>query len=141
MATFIIEGARVTSIATLYDELNRVFMADEDWTLGQSLDALDDLLYGGYGALQGAHDARVVWRDAELSRVALGRDATEAWLRGKLAHPEQFNAPTLRDQLAALLRGEGPTYFGHVLDVFAGHANITLVLDDDPDRAAHSADG
>lgn len=42
-----IEGASINDIASLYVEINRVFMADEDWQLGASLDALDDLLHGG----------------------------------------------------------------------------------------------
>ena len=39
-----IDGSRVHGIPSLYAELNRVFMPDEPWTLGESLDALDDLL-------------------------------------------------------------------------------------------------
>lgn len=56
-----IEGASINDIASLYVEINRVFMADEDWQLGASLDALDDLLHGGYGALAGHAIATVVW--------------------------------------------------------------------------------
>ncbi|AWX92328.1 hypothetical protein DPM13_00970 [Paracoccus mutanolyticus] len=44
-----------------YDEMNRVFMAAEDWQLGDSLDALNDMLYGGYGALHGAGSVRLRW--------------------------------------------------------------------------------
>ncbi|WP_189654972.1 hypothetical protein [Paracoccus mutanolyticus] len=41
--------------------MNRVFMAAEDWQLGDSLDALNDMLYGGYGALHGAGSVRLRW--------------------------------------------------------------------------------
>jgi hypothetical protein len=57
--TLRLDGRRITGIPSFYDEVNRVFMADESWTLGPSLDALDDLLYGGYGALHGADRVRV----------------------------------------------------------------------------------
>lgn len=73
-----IEGASINDIASLYVEINRVFMADEDWQLGASLDALDDLLHGGYGALAGHAIATVVWRDIAHSRDALGRETTRA---------------------------------------------------------------
>lgn len=47
-----IDGAQINGIEDFYAEINRVFMAQENWQLGASLDALDDMLYGGYGAAQ-----------------------------------------------------------------------------------------
>ncbi|MBP2483340.1 RNAse (barnase) inhibitor barstar [Stenotrophomonas sp. PvP093] len=44
-----IEGCTIHDIPSLYAEINRVFMAGEDWQLGPSLDALDDLLHGVHG--------------------------------------------------------------------------------------------
>ena len=122
-----IDGRAITGIDSLYAEFNRVFMAGEDWQLGPSLDALDDLLYGGYGALQGHTTATVAWRDIALSRVALGVDATCAWLQAKLQQPGTFNADVIRRQLDALERGEGQTYFEIVMEIFAGHPRITLL--------------
>jgi hypothetical protein len=128
--TIRVDGARVHDIASFYDELNRVFMRGEDWRLGQSLDALDDLLYGGFGALHEAQTPkRVVLGDHERLRRALGRDATLAWHRGKLARPGTFNAETASAAIAELEVGRGDTYFQIVLDVFAGHPDIELVLD------------
>lgn len=124
-----INGRAITGIDSFYAEINRVFMADEEWALGPSLDALDDLLYGGYGALQGHATATVTWRDAELSRAVLGMDATRAWLQVKLQQPGTFNADVIRRQLDALERGEGQTYFEIVMEVFAGHPRITLRLE------------
>jgi hypothetical protein len=123
-----IDGAAITDIASLYIEINRVFMAGESWQLGPSLDALDDLLYGGYGALRGHATATVVWRESNHSRTALGRDTTRAWLLAKLERPAAFNTDALVRQLAALDHGEGQTYFEIVLEIFAAHPNITLVM-------------
>lgn len=121
-----IEGRAITGIDSLYAEVNRVFMAGEDWQLGPSLDALDDLLYGGYGALAGHTSATVVWRDMDHSRMALGVDATRAWLQAKLQQPGTFNVDAIGQQLEALQRGEGQSYFEIVMEIFAGHPNITL---------------
>ena len=129
MTTFIIEGGAVRGIPSLYDELNRIFMAGEDWRLGDSLDALDDLLYGGFGALAESSDGvEVIWRDAAASRRALGRAETIEYYRGKLARPEVFDQDRFRRRLADLEAGTGPTYFDLVLDVFAGHPEVTLSL-------------
>lgn len=122
-----IEGASINDIASLYVEINRVFMADEDWQLGPSLDALDDLLWGGYGALAGHASTTVVWRDIEHSREALGRATTQAWLQSKLHQAGTFNTAVIADQLAALQQGQGQTYFEIVMEIFNGHPQVTLV--------------
>ncbi|MDN3496669.1 barstar family protein [Planococcus sp. APC 4015] len=126
MTTFTIDGSAIRGIPSFYDELNRVFMTGEDWRLGESLDALDDMLYGGYGALAGADGIRIVWTDHDASRRALGREATAEYYREKLRHPEIYDATHFRRRLAGL--PTGPTYFEIILDIFAGHPEIELVL-------------
>ena len=128
MSTFTIRGEVVRSIPSFYDELNRLFMAGEDWTLGPSLDALNDLLYGGVGALQGDDEIRVVWSDHALSRDALGRETTAAYYREKLQHPETFSQSHFHGLLAQLEAGSGQTYFDIVLEIFAQHPRVDLVL-------------
>lgn len=126
-AAFVIDGGAIVDIPSLYAELNRVFMADEDWAIGESLDALDDLLYGGYGALAGRDPVTVVWRQMDASRAALGVDATRAWLQRKLARPGVFATTSIQRQLDALDQGTGRTYFDIVAEVFASHPAIRLV--------------
>ena len=128
----VIDGAAVDGIGSFYDEVNRVFMQGESWTLGPSLDALDDMLHGGYGLLAGLRDAfpvPVVWTSHASSRAALGEAATRAHLQEKLRRPAVYNGALVEEQLRALDAGTGATYFDLVLDVFAGHgAQVTLTL-------------
>jgi len=79
----VLQGSAVSDIPSFYAEINRVFMAGEDWKLGHSLDALDDMLYGGYGVLAGHEGATLIWRDIEHSRNALGVDATRSCAPGQ----------------------------------------------------------
>lgn len=124
--SLLIDGSAIHDIASFYAEINRVFMADEDWQLGPSLDALDDLLYGGYGAMAGHAAVSVHWKDIAHSRVALGEAATRAWLQEKRARPGTFNIRAIDAQLEALERGQGQTYFDIVMDIFAAHPNVRL---------------
>lgn len=124
--TLTVEGSAIDDIASFYAEINRVFMHGEDWQLGPSLDALDDMLYGGYGVLAGHDSVQVRWKDIAHSRHALGVAATRAWLQAKLDAPGRFNAPALQAQLHALERGEGQTYFDIVMDIFAAHPEVAL---------------
>ncbi len=125
--TLTLVGADIHDIPSLYDEINRVFMAGEDWRLGPSLDALDDLLYGGFGAIDGEEPVILVWEDFERMPGVLGLETTRRFLEQKLDRPEVFNTALIRRQLDALDRGEGQTYLEIVVEILSSHANITLV--------------
>lgn len=124
--TLIIDGNAIHDIPSFYDEINRVFMAGEDWKLGNSLDALADMFHGGYGAIGGQEPIRLIWLAMEKSRSQLGLETTRAFYRDKLARPEMFNSKTISSRLAALEAGSGPTYFDIVLEIIAEHPNIEL---------------
>lgn len=122
-----IDGSRIEKIDDLYDQLNDLLMADEDWRLGPSLDALNDVLWNVPTTPEAK--ARFVWTDHAHSRETLGVDATRAWLEAKLIPTGRFDVPRIRRQLTDLDAGRGKTYFDLVLDVFADHADrIELVL-------------
>lgn len=125
--TLTLDGARIHDIPSFYDEINRVFMQDVDRTLGPSLDALHDLLYGGYGALEGGAPATLVWTHFAASRQALGVDTTRQYLLAKLAQPDRFNSTHFQRALEALEAGTAQTYLDTVLEIIAAHPNITLV--------------
>jgi RNAse (barnase) inhibitor barstar len=125
--TLTIIGRNIHDIPSFYAEINRVLMADEDWNLANSLDALNDLLYGGYGAIKGREPIRLVWQDMANSASTLGMETTRAFLEEKLRRPDVFNIGVIAQQLDALERGVGQTYFDIVLEIFGDHPNIELV--------------
>lgn len=125
--TLTLVGADIHDIPSFYDEINRVFMADEDWRLGPSLDALDDMLYGGFGVLDGDEPVVLVWEDFARMETVLGLETTRAFLREKLARPDVFDTALIGRQLDALDRGEGQTYLEIVMEIVSSHPNIELV--------------
>lgn len=125
--TITLNGAAIHDIASFYAEINRVFMAGEDWQLGDSLDAFNDALYGGFGPIKGAEPVRLIWRDMEKSRAALGLAATRNWLAAKLDRSDIFDTVAIRQQLDDLETGKGSTYFDILLEIIADHANIELI--------------
>lgn len=124
-----INGSVITDIPSFYAEINRVFMTGETWQLGESLDALNDMLYGGYGALAGAETVTIRWNGMDITRAALGYKATIAFLRTRMKERRMFNGAPIVDQLAALEQGQGKTYFDIVLEVFADHPSIKIEAD------------
>lgn len=95
--------------------------------LGESLDALSDLLHGGYGALAGATAARIRWRDMASSRAALGPAETRRLLVERRALRRMFNGALIACQIDALDAGRGTTYFDIVIAVVAVHPSIAIV--------------
>ena len=124
--TLVIDGNAVRDIPSFYDEINRVFMAGEDWKIGASLDALADMLHGGFGAIDGGEPVRLGWLAMDRGRAALGLETTRAFYEAKLARPETFDSRAIAERLAALEAGTGPTYFAIVLEIIAEHPNIEL---------------
>ncbi len=123
----IIEGDQIHDIPSLYKEINRVFMKEESWELGNSLDAFDDLLYGGYGVLKDVQQVSIVWKNMEQSRAALGYEVTKAYYEEKLKPGSPFNHEFFRKKLLELEQGTGETYFDVLQTILANHTNLTLI--------------
>jgi len=122
-----IQGSAVNDIASFYEEINRVFMEGEDWTIGQNLDAFNDLLVGGYGALQGAQSVDLVWYDMDHSQQALGHQTTRAYYLDKLRPGSPYNKKLFEEKLAALESGRGETYFDTILAILSEHPIIKVI--------------
>lgn len=125
-----IDGSRITDIPSFYAEINRVFMSGEDWQLGNSLDAFNDLLYGGFGLLQINEPVVLYWQHMEQSRAALGYAVTKRFYEDKLLPDSPYDKDLARDKLTALESGTGQTYFDILLEIIAEHPNITLRAED-----------
>ncbi|SFC63515.1 barstar family protein [Spirosoma endophyticum] len=122
-----IEGNAINDIASFYEEINRVFMSGESWRIGPSLDAFNDLLFGGYGALQGAQLAELVWHNIDHSRQALGYETTRVYYLEKLRPGSPYNKKLFEEKLTALESGRGETYFDSILSIIAEHPSIRVI--------------
>jgi len=124
--TITINGHNIHDIPSFYVEINRVFMTNVDWKLGQSLDALNDMFYGGYGKIQGSEEICLVWKNFEQNREDLGLELTKAYYQEKLKSPAVFNADFVKKKLSELENDTGQTYFEIILDIIHDHPNIHL---------------
>lgn len=92
-----------------------------------NLDALDDILSGGFGTPD--EGFILTWRHSETSRQRLGYPATVAWLEDccKTCHPS--NVPNMRVRLADAQKCEGQTLFDILVEIIGGHEEIVLRLE------------
>ncbi|CAN5571735.1 hypothetical protein BH09BAC4_BH09BAC4_33870 [soil metagenome] len=122
-----IDGKSINDIVSFYEEINRVFMDGESWMIGPSLDALNDLLFGGYGALQGAQSVELIWHHLDHSRKALGDQTTRLYYLDKLRPGSPYSKKLFEEKLRALESGSGETYFDSIMTIIAEHPRIRVI--------------
>ncbi len=123
----VIEGKNIVDIDTFYEEINRVFMPNENWRLGNSLDGLNDLLYGSFGEIVGSEPVEIQWKDIEHVKAALGLETTRAFYEQKRKDPLSFNQKWVEEKIHELETNKGETYFEIVLNIFADHPNLKII--------------
>lgn len=129
MKKIIIEGKNINNIETFYEEVNRVFMSQENWKIAQSLDAFNDLLYGSFGEIKGKEKIQLIWKDIEQNQKSLGFQTTLEFYQNKLKSPQIFNRKFVLSKIDELHHGVGLTFFQIVLEIISDHDNITLIND------------
>ncbi|MDP1554358.1 MAG: barstar family protein [Hyphomonas sp.] len=65
---YIIEGFRIVSLETFFDEITRVVVPGSSW--GHNLDAIDDILRGGFGTPDEGFILK--WSHSRFSKEKLG---------------------------------------------------------------------
>lgn len=127
MKKIIIEGKNINNIETFYEEVNRVFMSQENWKIAQSLDAFNDMLYGSFGEIKGKEKIQLIWKDIEQNQKSLGFQTTLEFYQDKLKSPEIFNRKFVLSKIDELHHGVGLTFFEIVLEIISNHDNIILI--------------
>jgi len=116
----VINGGHFSDLDGFYQEINRLFMADEDWKVG-TLDGFDDILYGYKG--------EIIWKDSEKSKKDLGFDLTKEFYDNKIRIGKPYNVKLIQQKLDDLMEGKGQTLFKILVEIIKSHQNIKLVLD------------
>ena len=129
MKKIILEGKNINNIETFYEEVNRVFMSQENWKIAQSLDAFNDMLYGSFGEIKGKEKIQLIWKDMEQNQKSLGFQTTLEFYQNKLKSPEIFNRKFVLSKINELHNDVGFTFFEIVLEIIANHDNIMLIND------------
>jgi len=78
--TIIIDGANFSNLKSFYEEIDRVLTKDLDWDTGHNLDALNDLLRGGFGVYEYAEPVKIIWKYFSVSKSKLGNKVTDTLL-------------------------------------------------------------
>lgn len=129
MKTLILNGNRFSDLPSFYEEINLLFTKNLDWKLGHSLDALHDILYGGFGIFEPKEEIILIWQNHEKSKKDLGMEPTKDFYESKIEKGYSFSIPLNRERLNRLFTGEGKTLYEIIIEIINDHKDINLVLD------------
>ena len=125
MREYEIDGRLTTSLKAFFAEIGRVLLPGVAW--GENLDALDDVLYGGFGTPDEGFAIR--WRNSSEARKALGYPETVRELEFRLAHCHASNREPVERELGLARANAGPTVFDWLVEIIRSHPDVPLVLD------------
>lgn len=111
-----IDGSRFDDLSGFAREFSRL-LCGHHWN--GNLDALNDILRGGFGTPEDGFTLR--WVNSEASRRALGWEATVKWLEQKLLTCHASSRTSVEQELAAARLQEGNTLFDWIVEVVRVH--------------------
>ena len=91
-----------------------------------NLDALNDILYGGFGTPDEGFS--LTWRNSDTSRKALGYGETALWLMENLQRCHPSNRPRVQSELNDAQNNQGNTLFDIIVEIIRGHKDIDLIM-------------
>ena len=116
-----LEGKKITDIDSFYKQINKQLMLEEDWEIAASLDAFDDLLYGGFSKWKDYDQLEIVWEDIEISRQHLDFDTTIKYYQSKIYPGSPYNQSLFRQKINDLENCNGQTYFDLLMEIINNH--------------------
>lgn len=64
-----IDGSNFSDMEGFYNEMDRVLTKDIDWQTGRNLNALNDLLRGGFGVHDYEEGFTLIWENSTKSQI------------------------------------------------------------------------
>jgi myo-inositol-1(or 4)-monophosphatase len=128
-----IDGENFSTLDEFYDEISRVLVPGVEW--GRNLNALNDILRGGFGTPESGFLLR--WKNSTLSRTRLGYAETVRQLEQQIERCHPSNKAFIEHDLNLAHAGRGSTVFDWLIEIFQVHGaggteaddGVELVLD------------
>ena len=124
--TIIIDGGQFSDLEGFYDEVEKKLVQNR-W--GRNLNALDDILYGGFGGREYNEVFVLIWKNAEKSRTDLGYPETVKLLEKTFYYLQPGNRKETLSQLLKAKEGTGETLFDTLADLIRAHSHIEFRLE------------
>jgi hypothetical protein len=125
----IMEGNNFNSLEGFFEEAIKKLTHNLDWKPGKSLDAVNDLLRGGFGIHGYGEPIHLHWKNSEKSRKDLGWSETIRFMEKRLKTANRKNNVVLSKELLAAKRHEGQTLFEMIENMIKAYDFIELSME------------
>lgn len=120
-----IDGDKINSLEEFYEAVGEHIIPSADW--GHNLDALNDVLRGGYGT---PDDGFILeWKNFQKSKVSLGYPETLRWLEETFKHIHPDNVEVFKKRIDLAITQQGEALWMTIVDIITNHKNIQLRLE------------
>jgi len=120
----IISGDKFNDLNGFYEVIYSKMTLYEDWIPAHNLDALNDMLYSGFGK----EPIQLIWEQSDKSQKDLGRETTISFYQNKINIGKPYNLVWATEKKSELIAGIGQTLFQIIVEIIESHSHIKLVL-------------
>ena len=114
--TFVIDGNNFDDMESFYNECERAFnVRHGSW--GRNLDALIDILRGGWGNIPEDDNFIVIWKNSDISKKRLGHRYRVKQLKRRLKYCHSDWYEKINKDIIAAQNGMGPTTFDDLVRI------------------------
>ncbi len=123
-----INGNNFSEIEGFYDEAYSVLTSGLTWEVAHNLDALNDILYGGFGAFNADEEIILIWNNFEKSRKDLGREPSIAYYERRAADLTGSRAAYFQNLADELKAGRGETLIDTITSIIQDKERIEFII-------------
>jgi RNAse (barnase) inhibitor barstar len=124
--SIILDGNNFSSLMTFYDEVERQLTKNLEWSIGRNLDALNDILRGGFGRHEYDEPFTLVWLNSQKSQKDLGWEETLNYLTEKIKNCHPANLKQVKTELEFAKQRKGLTLYEILIDIIKQHNHVQL---------------
>lgn len=124
---FIIDGNNFKILDGFYDEVQKEVTANFK-EIGRNLDALNDILRGGFGKFEYGEPIKILWKNSEKSKKDLGFPETIKYFEAKLKKCHPSNKESVQKDLQDAQENKGETLFQIIIKIISNHEHIELEI-------------
>ena len=124
-----LDGQQFSNLEEFYNEIERCFTKNLDWKIGRDLDALNDVLQGGFGIHSYYEPISIIWKNSIKSKIDFGYTETVKYFKSKLTTCHPSNRDNVRNDLELAVQEKGVTLFDIIIELIQEHKHIKLEFD------------
>jgi Barstar (barnase inhibitor) len=125
---FIIDGENFNDFKGFCKEFSNVVLSGK-YQWNGSLDAFNDILWGGFGDLEDAEEYIIIWRNSAKSKKDLGYSQTIIKLNEMLERCHPSNSEKIIREISDAMLNKGPTIFDWIEEIILDNKNVKLTLE------------